>query len=277
MTDTDLPHFKTLILEVEGPIAWLKFNRPAQANAFDLPMWDELPRALQWIGRNRTIRTLILSAEGKNYSAGIDLGVIEWLQSLTADPSRATRGREGVLDFIERAQAAFNAFEALPIPVISAIHGACVGGAVDMIAACDIRLCSSDARFCIKEVDVAVVPDVGTLQRLSRVIGFSKTAELSFTAETIDAQRALQLGLVSQVLQNRDDLYASARKIALCIAGKSPVTVRGIKRNLLFARDHSVADSLAFNAAWNAAMLVGEDLQESLQARSEGRKPQYPD
>lgn len=275
--NTQTPSFESVALRVDGAIAHLRFNRPEQANAFNHAMWEDLPRALEWIGTQRAVRAVVLSGEGKHFTGGIDLSVVAWLRGLTADPQRATRGREDVLAFIEMAQHAFNALERCPVPVIAAVHGACVGAGVDLIAACDLRLCAADARFCVKEVDLAVVPDVGTLQRLGHVIGYSAMAELTYSAETFDAQRALSLRLVSRVLESRDALLEAAMKLAQDIASKPPTAVRGIKRNLLWSRDHSVQDGLAFVATWNAAMLVGEDLAEALDAALSKRKPQYPD
>mgnify|MGYP001614015301 CR=1 FL=1 len=275
--NTPIPAFETVRLVADGPIARLSFNRPNNANAFDRSMWDELPRALEWIGTQRSLRVVVLSGEGKHFTGGIDLSVVSWLMELTADPQRATRGREDVLAFIEKAQHAFTAIERCPVPVIAAIHGACVGAGVDLIAACDLRLCSADARFCVKEIDLAVVPDVGTLQRLSHVIGYSATAELSYSAETFDAQRALGLRLVSRVCDNKEALLEAANQLAQDIASKPPTTVRGIKRNLLWSRDHSVQDGLAFVATWNAAMLVGEDLAEAVAAAQQKRKAVFAD
>ncbi|WP_420468203.1 enoyl-CoA hydratase-related protein [Panacagrimonas sp.] len=277
MNSPQTPSFETVRLLADGPVARLSFNRPDNANAFDRRMWEELPRALEWIGTQRHLRVVVLSGEGRHFTGGIDLSVVSWLMELTADPQRATRGREDVLAFIEKAQHAFNALERCPVPVIAAIHGACVGAGVDLIAACDLRLCSADAKFCVKEVDLAVVPDVGTLQRLSHVIGYSATAELTYSAETFDARRALDLRLVSRVLDNKGALLESANRLAQDIASKPPTAVRGIKRNLLWSRDHSVQDGLAFVATWNAAMLVGEDLAEAVEAAKQKRKAIFPD
>lgn len=277
MSDPSLPVFETVRIEQDGAVARLILNRPQSANALDRRMWEELPRALEWLGTQRGVRVAILHGEGRHFTAGIDLSVIEWLQTLVADPQRATRGREDILAFIERAQHAFNAIEAAPFPVIAAIHGACIGGGVDLIAACDLRLCTRDARFCVKEVDLAVVPDVGTIQRLQHVVGYSVAAELSYTAETFDGARALAMGLVSRVCETREDLMQLAAELATTITAKPPTTVRGIKRNLLWARDHSVQDGLAYAASWNAGMLVGEDLREALAAYAGKRAALYPD
>lgn len=260
------PHFEGFRVAIEGAVGWLWFNRPKVANAIDLKGWDELPAAVNWLAAQTGVRSIVLAGEGRHFCAGIALEILDQLLGYTASADRATRGREQVLAFIEKAQQAISAVEKCPVPVIAAIHGACVGGAVDLIAACDLRLASGDARFCIKEIDLAVVPDVGTLQRLTHVIGYAQTAELSYGAETFDAPRALALGLVSRVLDDKEALLQAATALAAAIASKSPATVRGIKRNLVFARDHSVPDGLAYTAAWNAGMLTGEDLAEALAA-----------
>lgn len=271
------PDYGTIRVSLEGPVARVCLNRPERANAFDLRMWEDLPRALAWIGAQRQLRAVLLHGEGRHFTAGIDLEVAEWLLDRVADPARATRGREEVLAFIESAQRAISAIEQVPVPVIAAVHGACIGGGVDLIAACDIRLCTADARFSIKELDLAIVPDVGTLQRLCHVIGYSAVAELSYTAETFDGSRALSLGLVSRVCESQDALMRTASDLARTIAAKSPVTVRGLKRNLLWSRDHDVRDGLAYVAAWNTAMLPGEDLREALAARAEQRAARFAD
>ena len=268
---------KTLRINCEGAVAWLYLNRPDKANSMDLAMWQELPQALAWLGAQAPVRAVVLAGEGRHFCAGIDISVLAHLGGQVAQAGCASRGAEHVLAFVEHAQAAFNALEALRVPVIAAVHGACVGAGVDMIAACDLRLAAADARFCIKEVDLAVVPDVGTIQRLRHVIGFANVAELSYTAETFDASRAQALGLVSRVCESRDAMWSAAGELARTIAGKSPVTVRGIKRNLLWARDHDVADGLAYTAAWNAGMLIGEDAREAQAAYAAKREPKFRD
>jgi enoyl-CoA hydratase len=272
-----VPTYTTLKLQLDGPVADLRLHRPEAANALDSTMWDEIPQALSWLSQQNSVRVAVISGEGKHFCAGIDVAMLADLFELTADASRPTRGRESLLAFIEHAQAGFNAIEQARMPVIAAIHGACIGGAVDLIAACDVRLCSSDARFSIKEVDLAVVPDVGTLQRLRHVISHAAVAELSLTAETFNAERALSLGLVSRICEDKAAVLATAGDLARQIAAKSPATVRGIKRNLLWARDHSVRDGLAYTAAWNSAMLVGEDLREAVAAFREKRLPRFED
>ncbi len=277
MTDSAIPQFETVLIKFDGPVAWLKLNRPEKLNALDRRMWAELPEALEWLGTQRQIRAIILCGEGKHFTAGIDISVISGLRSKLSDPERRTRGHEEVLADIQRFQHSFTAVENTSAPVIAAIHGVCIGGGIDLIAGCDMRICSQDAKFCIKEVDLAVVPDVGTLQRLRHVIGYSAMTELTYTAETFDSERALKLGLVSRVCESREALMAAALELAKTVAAKSPCTTRGIKRNLLWSREHNVQDGLSYAAIWNTSMLLGEDLDEALSAFQEKRAPKFKD
>ncbi len=266
---------ETVHARLDGHVGRVMLARPDKANAFDLALWEELPQALAWLSRQEELRVVILGGEGRHFCAGIDLSVIEHLGRLASDSACAARGRESLLAFIERVQAAFNAVENLRVPVIAEIQGACIGAGLDLVAACDLRLCTREAKFCIKEVDLGVVPDVGTLQRLRQVIGYSKLAELSYTGETFAGPQALALGLVSQVHESAPLLREAVERLAADLAAKSPVALRGIKRNLLWSRDRSVHDGLAYVAAWNAAMMPGEDLRESLAAALQKRKPSY--
>lgn len=277
MSLTEAPSYSTLNVECVGPIAWLRLNRPDRGNALDQAMWDELPHALDWLDKRPGLRVVVLAGAGRNFCGGIDLSILDRERNNVLGNACPTRGREKFLDFIESAQASFNALEKIRVPVIAAIHGACFGGGVDLIAACDMRLSTADAKFCIKEVDVAIVPDVGTVQRLRHVIGYSNVAELTYTAEVFDGRRARELGLVSRVCDSVEALQAAASELAALIAAKPPVAVRGIKRNLLYSRDHNVADGLAYAAAWNAGMLVGADLDEAIASQREKRPGRFLD
>ncbi|HEU0196266.1 MAG TPA: crotonase/enoyl-CoA hydratase family protein [Nevskiaceae bacterium] len=269
--------FTTLKLELAAPIARLTLNRPDKANAMNLPFWDEFPQALAEIGDHPECRVAVISGAGRHFSAGIDVSVlVNQAQSVNAEKCPA-RAREQLHRFILHAQHTFTALEELRIPSIAAIHGACVGAGVDLATACDFRLASADARFCVKEVDLAVVPDVGTLHRLRHLVGYGTAARLCYTAETFDAARAKRMGLVQEVFADAGALAAGATTLAQTIAAKSPLTVRGIKRNLLFARDHSVADGLAYTAAWNASMLISADAGEAMAAHLGKRAPKFRD
>ena len=269
--------FGPLQFSVDNGVGLLRLSRPERANALDMQAWEQFPVALKFVGEQRGIRALILHAQGKHFCAGIDLSVLTSLQEEVAAAGCTARGAQAVREFIEKAQAAFDAVENLRVPVIAAVNGACVGAGLDLLGACDIRIASHDARFSIKEVDMAIVPDVGTLQRLRHVIGYAELSELCYTGAEFDAQRAREIGLISRVCVDADELLQTAMEIAKNIASKSPLAVQGIKRNLLWARDRPVADGLAYTAAWNAGMLLSDDLREALQARAQRRPARYRD
>jgi enoyl-CoA hydratase/carnithine racemase len=174
-------------------------------------------------------------------------------------------------------QAAFSALESCRKPVLAAIHGQCIGAGLDLIATCDMRYASEDARFCLKEVDLGIVADVGSLQRLPYLMGEGLVRELAFTGRAFAAGEAQRMGLVNRVFDNPERLMAGVEDIARSIAAKSPLTVRGIKEVMNYNRDHGVASGLNFVATWNAAMLLSEDTQEAVAAVMQKRKPEFKD
>lgn len=255
---------KTLKVDIEASVAWIRLNRPDRANALDRVFWGEFPQLLQWIDAQPQVRVAVLAAEGRHFCAGADIELLEHLVAVGAASGCAASAREDLRREILQLQDAFTAIERMRVPMIAAVHGACIGAGVDLIAACDLRYSTQDAKFCIKEIDLAVVPDVGTLQRLRHVVGLPTLTELAYTAETFQGEKAKQIGLVGAVYESQDALYERVRKLAGIIASKSPVTVRGIKHNLLYSRDHSVADGLDHVATWNASMLLSDDLRQAL-------------
>jgi enoyl-CoA hydratase len=269
--------FKTIKIDLDGPLAWLRLNRPDKANAFNHDLWEEIGAAAAFIDRQPQVRVAILCGEGKHFTAGIDLEVLDEQNRSAGKIDCPGRVRELILQFIEHAQAAFTRIEQMRVPVIAAVHGACIGAGVDLAAACDLRYATADARFCIKEVDLAVVADVGTLQRLRHVIGLAKLTELTYTGETFDGRKAEAIGLTAATYASREELFAAVEKMARVIASKSPLAVRGIKRNLLFARDHTVAEGLQYTATWNAAMLISSDATEALAAFQQKREARFQD
>jgi enoyl-CoA hydratase len=270
-------NFETLKIELRDHIAWLRLNRPDKANAMSLTMWDELPRAAAWLDEQAEVRVVILCGEGRHFTAGIDLEALAHVGTLARGNSCGGRQREAVRKFILHAQNSLSSIERIRVPVIAAIHGACIGGGIDMIGACDLRYSTADAKFSIKEVDLAVTADVGTLQRLRHIIGLPMLSELAYTGETFDGQRARELGLVGRTYASREELMAGVEALARSIAAKSPLTVRGIKYNLLYSRDHTVAEGLEMVAQWNAAFLVSDDLTEALTAQMQKREPKFAD
>lgn len=269
--------FTTLKIELDGPVARLLLNRPDKANAMSEAMWRELPQAAAWLNTQKQVRVVILAGSGRHFTAGIDLEVLSSLSQKVTGPGCPARAREYLREWILGAQASITAIENIRVPVIAAIQGACVGAGVDLIAACDLRHTTRDAKFCIKEVDLAVVADVGTVQRLRHIVGYGRLAELTYSGDTFDGDKAGAIGLVSAVHDSGEALMAAVETLARSIAAKSPLTVRGIKQNLLYARDHTVAEGLEYVAGWNAAMLISDDLREAVGAWLAKRPPVFAD
>ena len=267
--------YQTLQVELRDHIAHVRLNRPDKANAMNEAFWHEFRDAMTWVDETPSARVAIISGEGKHFTAGIDLAM---LMGLEPDASAcAGRERETLRRNILRLQETFTAIERCRVPVLAAIHGACIGGGVDLITACDMRYASSDARFSIKEIDVGMTADVGTLQRLPRLIPEGVARELAYTGREFDAAEARELGLVNRVYPDREALLAGVEEIAAQIAAKSPLSIRGTKEMLLHTRDHSVAEGLERIATWNAAMIVSDDIREALTATLENRPPEFND
>ena len=172
-------------------------------------------------------------------------------------------------------QADITAVAECPVPVIAAVHGWCIGGGLNLVSACDIRLCSADARFSLRETRVAIVADLGSLQRLPHIIGQGHTRELAYTGKDIDAERARAIGLVNDIYPDRAALDQGARALAQEIASNPPLTVRGVKQVLDYGQDKSVAAGLAYVAAWNAAFLASKDIAEAMTAFVGKRPPAF--
>ncbi|PHV12373.1 crotonase/enoyl-CoA hydratase family protein [Chitinimonas sp. BJB300] len=271
-----LPHYTTLSITLENHVAQIILNRPDRANAMNEAMWRELKEAMHWLDEEPTARVAILSGNGANFCAGIDFSMLMAVQNHVQDECQG-RQAEKLRRLIMSLQDSLSAIERCRKPVIAAIHGACVGGGLDLIAACDLRYCSVDAHFCLKEVDLGIVADVGVLQRLPMIIGDGRTRELAFTAREITGKEAMRYGLTAQCLSDRDSLLMEVMTIADTIAAKPPLTVRGIKDNLNYARDHSVEEGLRYVATWNAAMLVSKDLEAAALAQITKQVPSFLD
>jgi enoyl-CoA hydratase len=268
--------YTTLTLEARGPVAVVTLNRPEKANALEEAMWHEIRDAMREVDGTDALRVAIVRGAGRHFTAGIDLAMLEGLAARIRhpDPARAAeRLRRLILDL----QDTLTAIERCRKPVIAAIHGACFGGGVDLATACDLRYCSADARFSVKEIDVGMTADVGTLQRLPRLVGEGMARELAYTGRVVEGAEAATIGLVQRCFDTPDALTAGVEALAAQIAAKSPLAIRGTKAMITYARDHTVADALEHVATWNAAMLMSADLAESARAAKERRAPQYPD
>ena len=262
-------------IERDGPVALIAMNRPDKANSMTPEFWDGLPLLINALNRDESVRCAIIAGEGKNFTGGMDLATFASLSALfDKEPGRAAFAMR---DLILSLQEAFTALERARFPVIAAIQGACLGAGMDMITACDIRIASENAYFSIEEIHIGMAADVGTLQRLPKLIAPAIAAELAYSGRRVGAEEAKAIGLVSSLHPDPDALMAAARGLAHSIARKSPLAIAGIKRNLAYARDHSVADGLDYIATWNAGMLRPEELMTAVKARLAKEQATFPD
>lgn len=272
----NLPTFATLELSLADGIAEVRLNRPDKSNAIDALMWQEIRQAFEWIDHAPSARVAILSGAGKHFCAGIDLSMLGSIQQQIAHPDGA-RSREKLRRLILDLQDCLSSIERCRKPVIAAIQGACVGGGLDLVACCDMRYASADAVFSIKEIDLGMVADVGTLQRLPGLIGQGLTRELAFTGRNVRAEEAEKIGLINRFFASNNELTVTIHELAQSIAGKSPLAIRGLKEVMNFSRDHSVADGLNYIATWNAGLLLSADMDECFAAQREKRSPRFED
>ncbi|MDD2810010.1 crotonase/enoyl-CoA hydratase family protein [Rhodoferax sp.] len=268
--------YATLTVSLADHIATITLNRPDKANAMNLAMWHELRQAFQWVNATPAARVAILKGAGKLFTSGIDLQMMMGMGDQIQNDCEA-RMRENLRQVILDLQDTLTSLERCRKPVLAAVHGACIGGGIDLICCADMRYCSSDASFSIKEIDIGMTADVGTLQRLPKLVGEGITRELAYTGRKFDAAEALSMKLVNRVFDSRDALEAGVHEIATTIAAKSPLSIRGTKEMITYARDHSVADGLNYVATWNAAMLLSDDLQEAMMANMGKRAPVFKD
>ena len=268
------PNLTTLKLEIEGAIATVYLDRPGKANAMNAPMWQDLQDCFEWLGAEPSVRVIILAANGKHFCSGIDLALFGEVMGDDLEPSRKS---EALRRTILQLQGNLSAIEQCRKPVLAAIHSSCIGGGVDMVSCCDMRYCTEQAYFSIKEIDLAMTADVGTLQRLPHIIGRGVMNEIAYTGRNVDATEALAIGMVNRVFPDADSLMAGVREIAADIASKSPLAIRGTKEMLLYTRDHPVADALNYMATWNAGMLSTADVGQAVAASFKDESPTFDD
>ncbi len=277
----DSPTFASPVLSVErsGAVATLWLDRPEARNAMGEDLWRDLPKAMEVLGNDPEVRVIVVAAKGPHFSVGLDLKAMGGLLSgVGAAPGQGTSGAEKALQArrdIQRLQASITAVARCPKPVIAAVHGYCIGGGVDLIAACDIRLAAADAVFSVREAKVAIVADLGSLQRLPAIIGAGHVAELAFTGKDITAARAKEIGLVNDVAVDAEAVQQEASALAQEIAANSPLAVQGTKAILAANEGRTVAEGLDYVATWNAGMLGSDDLVEAMKAFMERRAPTF--
>lgn len=264
-------NFTVISFEKKGKVAEVFLNRPEKGNALNPPFWNEMRDVFEKISRDPEIRAVVLAANGKHFCVGLDLVASGSLFKATEGSGEMDSMYHVVLEMQEAATV----IEECKKPVICAIHSACIGGGLDLAAACDIRLASQDAKFSLREARIGMIADLGCLNRLPAIIGQGYTRELAFTGKDIDAQRAFRIGLINEIYPDRESCLAAARAMAEEIASAAPLGVQGAKEVLNFCKDKSVRDGLDYVAARNCLVLKSADVMEAFAAFMQKRKPDF--
>jgi enoyl-CoA hydratase len=255
----------TLDYRIDGAIARVTMNRPAELNTMNKAFWTELIDVFADIDSNPAVRAVIIASTGKHFTAGLDLG---WAgQTLGGEAVDAGRAREAFRRHVKHMQETFNVVDRCRVPVIAVVHGGCIGGGVDFVTACDIRIGTENSFFTVQEINIAIVADVGTLQRIPHLLPQGLVRELAYTGRRFPATEALRYGFLNSVHPDHEAALAAADAMASLIASKSPLAITGIKHVLNHGRDHSIEDGLEYVALWNAGMLQGEDVPNAVKAQ----------
>jgi enoyl-CoA hydratase len=245
-------------------------------NSMDKAFWQELPACMRDIESQTNARVIVISSTGKHFSAGMDLSVFSDTSTMPQSKDQS-RMAEGLRRLVLQLQAALSSLEEIRLPVLTAIQGGCIGGALDLVCASDSRYCTADAYFTIKETELGMTADVGTLQRLPKLIPAGIVKELAFTGRKFAASEAQQFGLVNRVYDDQDSMLVGVMEIATQIAVNSPLAVTGCKEMLNYSRDHSVEDSLKYMATWQAGMFRPNDMMKTFQAKAMKTQAEYDD
>ena len=271
--------YKCFKVDISNHVANLILSRPDELNTMSRDFWVELGDVLEEINKNSEVRVVVMSSTGKHFCAGMDLSAFSNGVDNIPDEKKPDHARigEAVYRVAKELQGYITSLEKIRVPVIAAIHGGCIGGAVDLVTACDIRLASKDAFFCIQEINIGMAADVGTLQRLPKIIPDSKMREMAYTGRRMYADEAKETGLVSDTYESQEEMLAAANELAKVIASKSPVAIYGLKAVMNYSRDHSVSEGLEYNALWSGAMLSQKDMTEAITANMEKRDASFND
>lgn len=265
---------KSMTVTIENNIAHIVLNRPNAFNTMNIDFWHELPNVINELSNSAAARVIVLSSTGKHFCAGMDLAV--FTQSEKDKSLELGRKHEQLRHIVLKLQACFNALEKARMPVLMAIQGGCIGGAVDMISAADCRYCTENAFFSIEETKLGMTADLGTLQRLPKLISTGIVKELAYTGRRMLATEAESVGLVNNVYPDQESMIAAVMDIAAEIASRSPLAVLGCKEMINYARDHSISDSLDYMAVWQSGMFQPQtDMMETFSAKAEKRVPKF--
>ncbi len=267
--------YRCFEVEVSDQVATVTMSRPDELNSMVPEFWRELPEIVTKLSDKGRVRAVVLASTGKHFSAGMDLSVFtSGLLGDAAEPGRANATRQYLVRLL---QESFTALEQARMPVLAAIQGGCIGGAVDLVCACDMRYATAEAFLVVQETNIGMTADVGTLQRLPKLIPDGLAREFVYTGRRMPAQRAQQIGLVNEVFDTHEEMLTGVRAIALEIAAQSPLAVWGAKESLVYARDHGVPDSLHQIATWQTGAFQPADMTEAFTAKAQQRPPVYPD
>lgn len=262
---------------IGNKIAHITLSRGDALNTMTRDFWNELPEIVRAIDGEALARVIVISSTGKHFSAGMDLSVFAQDGAVTSQGRDPYIAAEQFRSNIRQIQSSFNALEAARVPVLFALQGGVIGGAMDMISAGDIRWCTGDAFFCIQEINIAMTADVGTFPRLQRYIPEGWVKEMAYTGMRLKADKAREIGLVNEVFDTQEALLAHVMGVAAEIARKDPVAVTGSKVLINYGRDHSTSDTLDYIGVWNAGMMPATHMKEAMMAQMEKREPVFPD
>ena len=266
---------KPFDVEINNSIAHIRFNRPEKRNSMNEDFWTMFPKEVEELDNSGEIRALIVSSTGPHFSAGIDLSMFkdDIVENETDDEMGRSRGY--FLQQLKFLQNAISCLEAARFPVVTAVQGGCIGGGIDLITAADIRICTKDAFFLIEEINVGLAADIGTIQRLPKIIPAGIAREWTMLGEKVSAERAKEVGLVSSLHNNHEEMMNNAFEIAEKLASKTPLAMWVTKETLNYSRDHTVKESLENVALWNAATLHKEDVMSTMMSKMQKKKPEY--
>ena len=266
---------KPFDVEINNSIAHIRFNRPEKRNSMNEDFWNLFPKEVEELDNSGDIRALIVSSTGPHFSSGIDLNMFK--DDVVEDESKHELGRSRgyFIQQLHYLQNAASCLEAARFPVIAAIQGGCIGGGIDLVTAADMRICTKDAFFLIEEINVGLAADIGTIQRLPKIIPAGIAREWTMMGEKVSADRAKEVGLVSSLHENQEEMLKSAFETAEKLASKTPLAMWVTKEVLNYSRDHSVKEGLENVALWNAAMLHKEDVMTTMMSKMQKKKPEY--
>ncbi len=271
--------YEAFEVEIVDKIGRVHMNRPEKGNSMIPAFWRELPAIVDEMSASGKVRAMVLTGEGRHFCSGMDLAVFGNDPTVGASDGHQHRSRRGerFRSTALKLQDTFTALERARFPVLCAIQGACIGGGIDMVSAADMRYATADAFFSIQEINIGMTADVGTLQRMPKLVAEGVVRELAYTGRRWSAEEAKAHGFVNEVYPDYDAMLDGVLSIATEITNKSPMAVWGTKQTMHYTRDHSVADGLEFIANWNAAMFDTDDMAEAFQAQMDKRDPDFPD